>query len=71
MKYQIGNLLVLLLCASLMIAPVWVYLPIHWALKTLLSIVLLVIAGFFVERVLSKFVNSFLNKFAAGRGYRV
>lgn len=63
MKYVIANLLVLSLCASLMIVPIWMHVSLHYVAKILLSVVSFFIAGYLTERVLSKFVNTIISKF--------
>ena len=60
MKYQIGNLLALVVCAAVLIWPVWSMLTLHWGIKILLSLLALIVAGFFVERIASRWINKLL-----------
>jgi hypothetical protein len=57
MKYFVANLITLLIVAGFMILPIWAYLQVHWGIKAVLSIIALLVAAFFVERIASKWSN--------------
>lgn len=57
MKYFLGNTLALIVVAGVLIWPLWAKTSFHWGAKTALTVVALMFAAFFVERVASKWVN--------------
>lgn len=57
MKYFFGNILALIVVSGVLIWPLWAKTSLHWGAKTGLTLVALLFAAFFVERVASKWVN--------------
>jgi hypothetical protein len=62
MKYVLGNLGALAVTVGLLLWPIWSFVEAHWAVKTLLSLLAVVGSAFFVERLLSKWVNNLITK---------
>jgi len=60
MKYFFGNILALIVVAGVLIWPLWVMTSLHWGVKSGLTVVAILLAAFFVERIASKWVNKLM-----------
>ena len=63
MKYLLGNLFAFAATSGLLLWPVWGLLEAHFAVKLAMSAIVVVGAAFFIERVLSKWINKLVAKY--------
>lgn len=66
MKFVLANLIAFGLITAAGIWAIWNLLEVHWICKMFMSLAVVVAAGFFEERVLSKLVNRFVSKLFSG-----
>jgi hypothetical protein len=57
MKYFIAHVIALIFVASALIIPMWNFFSIHFAIKIIVGFLLLLLSGFFVERIASRWIN--------------
>jgi hypothetical protein len=62
MKFVLANLIAFGVISAAAIWPIWSVLDLHWAIKIAMSLAVVVAAGFFEERILSRMVNRLVSK---------